>query len=163
MSKITANELERRRQLGVQRVREDHSQAEVARILGVSRSAVCKWVKAARAGPRGLLAKPGRGRPAKLSKQQERQVLSWFRKSATDFGYPNEWWTAPRVADVIHQKWNVRFHPRYLNQWLTERQITPQKPRRQPRERNDQAIQHWIRYNWPRIQNVREMYARILY
>lgn len=161
MSTITAEELERRRQLGVQRVREGRSQAEVARFLGVTRSAVCKWVKAARAGPEGLCAKEGRGRPAKLSRQREQQVLRWFLKPATNFGFPNELWTAPRVAEVIQRKWNIRFHPRYINQWLAERRITPQKPRRQPRQRDDEAIQHWVRYIWPRIKNERASCARI--
>ena len=162
MNTITANELERRRQLGVARVREGHSQAAVAGFLGVTRSAVCKWVKSARAGPRGLLAKPGRGRPPKLTRQQEQQVLRWFQKPATNFGYPNELWTAPRVAEVIRRKWKVRFHPRYINEWLAERRITPQKPRRQPRERNDETIQHWVRYLWPRIKNERARCARTL-
>lgn len=155
MSKITAEELERRRLLGVERVREGQSQAEVARFLGVTRSAVSKWVKAARIGPRGLRAKPGRGRPRKLTRRQELQVLGWFRKPATSFGFPNELWTAPRVAEVIRRKWKVRFHPRYINEWLAERRITPQKPRRQPRERDDDAIRHWVRYRWPSIQNER--------
>ena len=26
-------------------------------------------------------------------------------------------------------QWRIRFHPRYFNQWLAERRITPQKPR----------------------------------
>lgn len=127
----------------------------MTRFLGVTRGAVCKWVKAARDGPQGLLAKPGRGRPAKLTPSQERQVLRWFNKPATNFGFPNELWTAPRVAQVIRRKWKVKFHPRYINQWLAERRITPRKPRRQPRERNNQAIQHGVRYLGPRINNER--------
>jgi transposase len=161
MSTITAEELERRRQLGVQRWREGYSQVAVAEFLGVTPSAVCKWVKAARAGPEGLLAKPGRGRPPKLTPQRERQVLRWFWKPATNFGFPNELWTAPRVAEVIRRKWNVRFHPRYINAWLAERRITPQKPCRQPRERDDEAIRHWVRATWPRIKNERGRCARI--
>lgn len=153
MSTITAEELERRRRLGVKRVREGYSQVEVADFLGVTRSAVCKWVKAARDGPAGLRAKPGRGRPGKLTANREKIVLSWFRKSATSFGFPNDLWTAPRVATVIRRKWKIDFHPRYLNQWLAERKITPQKPCRQPRERNDRKIKQWLCEEWPRLQN----------
>lgn len=151
---MTAAELERRRRLGVQRVRDGHKQAEAARFLGVTRSAVCQWVKAARRGPRGLRAKPGRGRPAKLTRRQERQVLGWFSKSATEFGFPNELWTAGRVARVIRRRWGVKFHPRYVSQWLAERRITPQKPRRRPRERDDDEIRRWLRYTWPQIKNA---------
>lgn len=160
MSTITAAELERRRRLGVERVREGRSQAEVARLLGVTRSAVCKWVKAARRGPRGLRAKPGRGRPAKLTRRQTRQVLSWFAKSATEFGFPNELWTGARVALLIRRKFGVKFHPRYVNQWLAERRITPQKPRRRPRERDDDEVRRWLRSTWPQIKNGPPGYAR---
>jgi transposase len=151
---ITAAELERRRRLAVERVGEDRSQAETARFLGVTRSAVCKWMKAARRGPAGLRAKPGRGRPAKLTRRQESQVLGWFSKSATEFGFPNALWTGARVALLIRRKFDVKFHPRYVNQWLAERRITPQKPRRRPRERDDDEVRRWLRYQWPYVKNA---------
>lgn len=162
-ARISAGELERRRRLAVDRVRSGYSQQETATFLGVSKSAVSQWMKAYRKrGDAGLAAKPRSGRPRKLTQRQERTILSWFAKSATDFGFANELWTAPRVAKLIRQKWNVKFHERYLNQWLAERRITPQKPQRQPRERDDDAIQKWLRYDWPRLQNARRASALIL-
>lgn len=162
-ARISAGELERRRRLAVDRVRSGYSQQETATFLGVSKSAVSQWMKAYRKrGDAGLAAKPRSGRPRKLTQRQERTILSWFAKSATDFGFANELWTAPRVAKLIRQKWDVKFHERYLNQWLAERRITPQKPQRQPRERDDDAIQKWLRYDWPRLQNARRASALIL-
>lgn len=111
----------------------------------------------------GLKAKPRPGRPRKLTKQQERTVLSWFNKPATKFGFPTELWTAARVAKLIHQKWEVKFHPRYISAWLAQRRVTPQKPRRQPRERNDEAIQRWLDHDWPLIQNAPFPSVRIWY
>jgi transposase len=58
------------------------------------------------------------------------------------------------VARLIRQKWDVKFHPRYVCAWLAQRRVTPQKPRRQPRERDDGAIQNWLRHDWPLIQNA---------
>ena len=162
MSKITRAEQERRRRLAVDRVEEGYSQQEVAEFLGVSKSAVSQWVKAYReGGATALQAKSGSGRPAKLTVEQEAEVLTWFSRSPTEFGYRNELWTAPRVAQTIRKTWGVKFHPRYLNQWLAERRITPQKPARQPRERDDQAVKHWQRYRWPRLKNERGSSARI--
>jgi transposase len=111
-------------------------------------------MKAARRGPRGLAAKPGRGRHRKLSRRQERQVLGWFTKSATEFGFANELWTGGRVAQLIRRKFGVKFHPRYVNQWLAERRITPQKPQRRPRERDDEEIRRWTRSTWPQLKNA---------
>ena len=86
---------------------------------------------------------------------RERQVLGWFRRSPTSFGFPTELWTAAQVARVIYRKWRIRFHPRYLNQWLAERRITPQKPRFQAREQDEDEVQRWLREDWPRIKKVR--------
>jgi transposase len=161
--RITAAELERRRRLAVERVESGYSQQATADFLGVSKSAVSQWMKVYRKrGDAGLAAKPRSGRPRKLTKRQERTVLGWFAKSATDFGFANELWTAPRVAKVIRQKWGVKFHERYLNQWLAQRRITPQKPQRQPRERDEGAISKWLRYDWPQLQNARRGCALIL-
>jgi transposase len=78
-------------------------------------------------------------------------VLRWFRRSPTEFGFRTELWTAPRVAALIQKKFRVKFHPRYINQWLADRRITPQKPERQARERNDREVCRWLREEWPRI------------
>lgn len=159
---MTAAELERRRRLAVERVVSGYSQQETADFLGVSKSAVSQWMAAYRQrGEAGLAAKPHPGRPRKLTKRQEQSVLGWFSKSATDFGFANELWTAPRVAKLIRRKWSVKFHPRYVNQWLAERRITPQKPQRRPRERDDGAIKKWLRYDWPLLQNARRASAPI--
>jgi transposase len=151
----SAKELERLRHLAVDRVCEGKSPVLVAEFLGVHPASVRKWWKAYRQkGSVGLEAKPHPGRSPKLTPSRQRQVLNWLRKNPKSFGFANELWTAPRVAQVIQRKWGVAFHPRYLNAWLTQRGITPQKPQRRPRERDDSAIQHWRRYTWPRLQNA---------
>src|SRR5262249_47397043 len=155
-------ELERLRRLAVQRVREGKMPAQVAEFLGVHPASVRKWWKAYQQhGDPGLAAKPHPGRPPKLTPARQLQVLNWLRKNPKSFGFATELWTAPRVAQVIQRKFGVHFHPRYLNAWLTERGITPQKPQKQPRERDNDAIQRWRRYQWPRIQNARAAWEPI--
>jgi transposase len=152
----SAEELERRRRLAVQRVHEGKRPAQVAEFLGVHPSSVRAWWKAYQQyGDKALAAKPHPGRPPKLTLTRERQILNWLRKNPQSFGFATELWTAPRVAQVIERKFGVHFHPRYLNEWLTARGITPQKPQTVPRERDDDAIQRWRRHQWPRIQNAR--------
>jgi transposase len=58
------------------------------------------------------------------------------------------------VAELILRKFRKKFHTRYLNQWLAQRHITPQKPSRQARERNEREIRRWVREEWPRIKKV---------
>jgi transposase len=152
----SAAELERRRVLAVTRVLEGHGQQEVAEFLGVSKGSVSGWVKAQRDhGWQALAAKPHPGRPRTLSPAEERDVLAWFSRSPTEFGFANELWTAARVAQLIRRTFQKTLHPRYVSAWLAARRITPQKPRRQPRERDEQKIHDWLSIDWPRLQNGR--------
>jgi transposase len=154
----TGAELERRRRLAVDRVRSGYTQTEVAQFFGVNIRSVSRWMKAYRErGAAGLAARTPPGRPPKLTPRQERQVLQWFRGSPTEFGFSTELWTAPRVAALIWKKFRVKFHPRYINQWLAERRITPQKPERQARERDDREVERWLREEWPRIKKARSV------
>ena len=153
----TAAELERRRFLAVERLRDGYSAQEVAEFLGVHIRTVYYWqALSKRKGGKALNAKPPPGRPRKLTACQERTVLGWFRKNPRSFGFATELWTARRVAQVIERKWGVKFNPRYLNAWLGARAITPQKPQRVPREADQDAIDEWRLRDWPRLQNGRD-------
>jgi len=152
----SAEELERRRRLAVDRVSEGYDSAEVAEFLGVHPASVRKWWNAFQQhGAVGLAAKPVPGRPPKLTPAREAQVIGWLRKNPKSFGFATELWTSARIAQVIERKWGVKFHPNYLSAWLTQRGVTPQKPQKRPLERDSEAIEHWKTKKWPRIQNAR--------
>jgi len=139
----------------VRRVREGYSADEVAEFLGVNPGSVRRWVKAARvAGGRGLAARPTPGRPPKLTRTQEKVVRRWLAECPTEFGFPTELWTCPRLAWLIHREWGVRLNPRYLCRWLRARGFTPQRPRRVPRERDERAIADWLERDWPRTKKT---------
>lgn len=160
----SAAELERRRRLAVARVNAGYTQKEVADFLGVHPDSVSRWVNRFRQeGAAGLKAKPHPGRTPKLDAQQEREVLSWLARPPTDFGFTTELWTARRVAKLIKKAFGVQFHSRYISQWLAKRRVTPQKPRRRPRERDEVKIKRWIAEDWPRIKRGRLAAARIWY
>jgi transposase len=155
-SKGTAAELEARRFLAVRRVGAGWTQKDVAAFLSVHPVTVKKWVARHRAdGDNGLKATPTPGRPRFLTDEQERQVLGWLSESPTRHGFATDLWTARRVAELIHKKFGVRFHPNYLREWLSKRNFTPQKPARRARQRNQAAIDHWVAADWPRIQKRR--------
>ncbi len=160
----TGAELERRRRLAVARVRSDYTQQDVADFFGVRPRSVQRWMRAYRErGMAGLKAKPHPGRPPTLSIAQERQVLRWFRRSPREFGFPTELWSAPRVTQVIQRKFRKKFHPRYVNQWLAKRRITPQKPERQARERDERKVRRWLREELPRIKKSPGVGVRTLF
>lgn len=144
--------LERERYLAVERLLEGRDPVEVADFLGVARRSVYRWrTLFQEQGWQGLAAHPVSGRPPKLTPAQARQVLGWLQRDAQDLGFATARWTAPRLAQVILQRWGVALHPRYLNAWLEARGISPQVPTPVARERDPAAIAHWVVHTWPAI------------
>jgi transposase len=158
------DELERRRHLAVQRVCEGFTTQEVAEFLDVDSSSVRRWLIAFRSqGFKGLKARPAWGRPPKLTNTQEKIVRRWLVDNPTEYGFPTELWTAPRLALLIEQEFDVHFHPDYLTTWLRQRGYTPQLPRRIARERNEREIARWLAEDWPRIKrNARRRGASLV-
>src|SRR6266566_98892 len=153
--------LEYRRTLAVQRVAQGYSTQEVADFLGVDPRSVRRWLAAFRHhGDSGLVARPVPGRPPKLTSIQEKLVLRWLLDSPTEHGFATELWTAQRLAQLIEQEWGIDFNEHYLCAWLRQHDYTPQKPRRVPRERDDEAIAAWLTWDWPRIKKKRTGGAR---
>ncbi|MBX9678676.1 MAG: winged helix-turn-helix domain-containing protein [Gemmataceae bacterium] len=150
----SASQLQELREKAVLAVKEGKTPAVVAEVLRVHPASVRKWWNAyLQHGIQGIASKPHPGRPSRLTAKQQARVLGWIRKNPKSFGFSTELWTARRLAEVIQRKLNIEYHPRYLNEWLTARGITPQKPQKRARERDDPLIKHWVRHRWPCIQN----------
>ena len=148
----TANELEARRRLAVERVEGGWSQREVAAFLGVHPVTVAKWVARFRAdGDAGLAAKPTPGRPPFLTPEQEKTALGWLADPPTAHGFRTDLWTARRVAELIRDRLGVAFHPHYLREWLARRDYTPQKPARRARQQDPAEAERWLKEEWPRV------------
>jgi transposase len=106
--RISAAELERRRQWAIERLHDGHSTKDVAEFLGVHLRTVQKW-KALHneKGDAGLASKPPLGRMPKLTNRQIQTVLDWFKKSPMEFGYSTELWTSRRVRDLFKRTFGV--------------------------------------------------------
>src|SRR5258708_4581671 len=115
------------RQRAVTLLAAGHRQKKVASILAVSVRSLQRWNAISRAGGEPALAaiaNPVRaGRPPKLGAQQRNRVLSWILRDPIEFGFPTSWWTAPRLADLIHRQFGVSMNHRYLNDWLRRHHV----------------------------------------
>jgi transposase len=148
----SADKLEYRRRLAVERVSEGYSTQEVADFLGVDCSSVRRWLAAFRdRGDAGLVVRPVSGRPCKLATTQEKIALRWLTQSPTHHGFDTELWTAARLGQLIREEFGVGLNPRSLSSWLRDRGFTPQKPPPVARERDPKAIAAWLESDWPRI------------
>ena len=48
----------------------------------------------------------------------------------------------------------MKFHPHYPREWLSRREYTPQKPARRAKQRDQAAIDRWLKEDWPRIKKL---------
>ena len=73
-------------------------------------------------------------------------------KGAAANGYVTDVWTLPRVAEVIEHITGVSYHPGHV--WYVLRDQldwTCQRPARRATERNDEAIERWVKKRWPQL------------
>jgi transposase len=145
-------QLEYRRQLGGRLLAQGKGVHEIARLLEVAPSSVSRWKQALeQGGPQALRAKPHPGPTPRLSRRQKTRLLTKLRQGPRKAGYATELWTCPRVAEVIHQLFGVRYHPAHVWRLLREWGWSPQKPEHRARERDEQAIARWRTRTWPRL------------
>jgi transposase len=159
MEKVDARSLspkaqERIRQLAVKAVLDGAKQVEVAKLYGITRRAVAKWLKSYRDGGfRALTAKPkGRPKGGSLLPWQSAQIA----KTVVDhhpeqLKLPFYLWTREAVAKLIQRKFGIRVSVstsgRYLKRWG----FTPQKPVRRALEQNPQEVRNWLEEEYPAI------------
>ena len=127
--------------------------AEIARQLGVTHQVVSEWRKVWREGGRAALRGAGHaGRPRKLSAAQLAKVARALGKGAEANGYVADLWTLPRVAEVIERMTGVSYHPGHVWYILRDQLAwTWQRPARRAVERDDEAIERWIKRRWPQV------------
>src|SRR5574341_1377062 len=126
----TPVELERRRKRAVQAVAEGQPRSAVAQVLGIHPKTVARWVRLARR-PGGLDARPQPGPTPGLTDADLRRLEGLLVQGAKAHGWPNQLWTAARVARLIDRRFGVRYHPEHVRKVLKRRLgWTSQKPRR---------------------------------
>jgi transposase len=55
------------------------------------------------------------------------------------------------VAEVVRREFGIRYHVDHIGRVLRKMGWSPQKPERRARERDEAAIQRWVKVEWPRI------------
>jgi len=150
----TAKQLEKRRRQALRVLKAGKNLPETARAVGASVSSVFRWYQAYRKhGLRGLKATPTPGRPPKLSPGERKALLELLLEGPTALGYRTDLWTLKRIAHVIYNEFDVRYHPCHVWRLLTQLGWSCQKPERRALQRDEKAIAHWKRRRWPYIKN----------
>jgi transposase len=139
----TAEELERRRRRAVELVKQGEHPAQVAHFLGCGRSSVYTWVKLGRDAAEKLAARPHTGPKPRLTDEQAKELEGLLLKGAKAHGWPNELWSAHRVAEVIRRHFGVVYHVEHARKVIRRRlNWSGQKPQKRAKQRNAEKIDH---------------------
>jgi transposase len=128
-----------------------HSQAQVARTLGVARQNVSRWHAQWRQdGPEGLRSAGPTGYAPCLDDQQLAAIDQALRQGARAHGFDSDHWTLARITSVIERLTGVGYHPGHVWKLLRRRlHYRLQRPARRAVERDERAIARWVAEDWP--------------
>ena len=133
-------------------------------IVGVALYAFFQLREAIMRRSSGLAAKPVPGARRRLTDPQLKELERLLDEGAPAHGFPNELWTAARVAQVIQRHFGVKYHPEHVRKLLRRRlNWTSHKPQRRARQRNDKEVERWKADEFGRILRDAEDRGRILH
>ena len=145
-------QLERRRRRGARLLAAGHTQAEVARQVGVSRQTVMRWERLRQQGGLAALRRAEHfGRPERLSESQREELVRLLKAGSLAAGFATELWTLPRIARVIEERFSVSMVPSSVWRLLGRLGWSAQRPSGQARERDERAIRTWKAKRWPEL------------
>lgn len=134
---------------------------EVAAALEVSTKSGYQWHRAWKsAGAQALASKGPPGPERKLSDAQVQRLRSTLELGPLAAGYDDERWTLARVVALIRTLFHRTVSIQTVSVLLRRMGWSPQLPKHQARERDEAAIVHWRRYQWPAIKGSRAGWAR---
>ena len=147
--------LEEFRLLALRRVKDGEKPSVVVKSLGMNRTSIYRWLKAAAGrgcGEQALASRPATGRPCKLTLSQQSQVFRWINgKGPRQYGLDFGLWTRQIAATLIEQKFGVHLGVTAVGRLLARMGLTPQKPLQRAYQRNPEAIDRWQRETYPGI------------
>jgi transposase len=146
-------ERQARRERAAELFAQGRSQAEVARQLDVSRQSASRWHGGWHAaGTTGLQSRGPTGRRPKIADDQLEGIEQALLEGALAHGFATDVWTLDRIAVVIQGLTGVALSNPSVWRLLRGRLgWTVQRPQGQAKERDEEAIQHWVAHEWPRI------------
>jgi len=134
-----------------------HSQVDISTTLGVSTRAIYNWVKAYKcSGHNGLIIRK-RGRPEgiQLKPWQCAQIVGIIKNHCPDeVSLPFFLWTRESVGLLIKKKFHIMLSKWTVGRYLDSWGLSPQKPARRAIEQNPQAIEKWLKMEYPSIQKL---------
>ena len=149
----------------VEAVEKGLSQTEAARVFGVARGTISRWMGLVeRVGRRALQARR-RGRPpvARLAPRQAATTVRHILSGCPEqLRLPFALWTREAVQELLLRKFALKVSVWTVGRYLRAWGLTPQKPVRRAYEQNPVAVQRWLAEEYPAIRaEARQFKAQI--
>ena len=142
------------RRKAVKAVLDGMKQVEVAKLLGITRQAVGKWMKAYREGGARALKAKHKGRPkggSLLPWQAAKIAKALVDRNPDKLKLPFYLWTREAVAQLIERRFGIRLSIWTVGRYLARWGFTPQKPIRRAFEQKPEEVRRWLEEEYPEI------------
>jgi transposase len=129
---------------------------EVAAVLEVSTKSAYRWRRLwVAGGSPALVSKGASGPDPKLSDEQLARLTARLELGLAAAGYgEDQRWTLARIAALIATMFHLRVGITTVWQAMRRLGYTAQLPTYRAIERDEQAIAHWRRYQWPALKGA---------
>jgi transposase len=139
----------------VEVVKAGMGKSKTAEVFGVSRRAVSRWMRADHQGGKEALKAKPRGRPrggGKLKPWQCATIVNLITDRHPDqLKLPFYLWTRQAVAQLIEQRFGIRYSVYQVGRYLKQWGFTVQKPGRKAFEQCPWEVQNWLENQYPII------------
>lgn len=141
------------RKRAIASVQEGHNPSDVANTLGIGRRTIYNWLALYRQGGWGALdARKRGGRPSLLDGKKLKWVYATVvDKNPLQLKLPFALWTAKMVGSVIERKYGIALSKASVCRLLNQLGITPQRPVWAAYQQKPEAVQNWLKTEYPKI------------
>jgi len=142
------------RKRAIAAVQNGESPEDVARVFGVSRSALYNWLaKYRNGGWHQLDAKKRGGRRPKL----DAKAMQWLYRTITNndprqFRFSFALWSSKMIGELIHRELGVRLSKASVCRLLNQLGLSAQRPLWRAYQRDPDRVDEWLRKEYPAIQ-----------
>lgn len=152
---MSRKDKERRRLKAGKMFKKGVSQAEIARKLKVTPTAVNQWHKAwDENGTEALKSAGSPGPESDLTPEKRKAFRNAILKGPQAFGYETDLWTLPRLRAVMKKVNRIDFSEVWIWHIVRDLGFTPQKPQVKARQRNEEAINRWKAKTLPDLKKM---------
>jgi transposase len=131
---------------------QNHTSVQIAHLLQSDRSRVHAWITNWNEhGIDGLLEGHRSGRPSELSQKDVERIIDIVESGPVSYGLNTGIWTSPVIAQIIHDEFDVEYHPGHVRRLLKKIGFSVQRPTTRLVQADPCKQNRWIRYTHPSL------------